>query len=163
MTTLPNFLPPFTELVAQQHNGYPPTQRLLALDPGGTTGWAVFDGTVLEDAGQQKLDGLGLQGLVHRVRPDVIVLENYRIYRQKAMSHIGSEVLPARLIGALELIAESRHIPLHLQMAGPVKAVVTDDKLRAWVKAHKQIQAGPHARDAIRHGLYFLLFPPKTP
>ncbi len=151
-------LPSFLDLVTQQHNGHPPTQRLLALDPGGTTGWAVFSGTVLEDVGQSKLDGLGLQGLVTRTRPQVLVLENYRIYRQKAMSHVGSEVLPARLIGALELIAETRHIPLHLQMAGPVKDFVTDAKLRAWGLYRPGLE---HGRDAIRHGCYFLLFPPK--
>lgn len=42
-----------------------------------------------------------------------------------------------------------------MQMAAQAKGFVDDDKLKAWgfwIKGKK------HARDAIRHGVYYLLF-----
>ena len=47
------------------------------------------------------------------------------------------------------------NIPTHKQMASTAKTFATDKKLREWGFWERGMR---HARDAIRHGCYFLLF-----
>jgi hypothetical protein len=44
---------------------------------------------------------------------------------------------------------------IHYQMATTAKTFVTDEKLKQWGFWQEGMR---HSRDAIRHGLYFLLF-----
>jgi hypothetical protein len=58
-------------------------------------------------------------------------------------------------MGAIEYIAFDQELQLHKQMANLAKGFVTDKKLHDWglYQIGKQ-----HARDAIRHAVYYLLF-----
>jgi hypothetical protein len=133
--------------------------RLLALDPGRTTGWAFFhngtyyrSGTVVGNAKQVKK-------LLDDSRPEVVVIESYRIYASKAQQHVHSDVPTLQLIGALKYICETHvpPIPVVFQTAAQGKGFSSDDKLKEW----GFWPSGPgavHARDAIRHATHFLLF-----
>jgi hypothetical protein len=93
--------------------------------------------------------------LVDRTRPQVVVLEEYRIYPHRLGMHAGSTVPTLKLIGAIEYLCALRGVPVVAQGAGAAKRFVTDARLRAWGFWQP---AQPHARDAIRHGCYYLLF-----
>ena len=134
----------------------PTPGALLSFDPGETTGWAVFRDGRLSRCGQHLVtDYSWFEQMVVAVRPDVIVCENYVVYANRAKQHVGSEVVTIRYIGAIELIAERHSVGLAFQMAYQAKGFATDRKLKLW--GMYQV-AHPHANDAIRHAVYYLLF-----
>lgn len=150
----------FEELLAKRRGvDFIPPKRLLCLDPGETTGWAVFEDGMFSASGQASTAANGwkeIDKLFTDVNPTMLVYENYRVYSHKLERHSNSEVYTLRLVGVIEYLAEVKFgIPYFNQMANQAKGFVTDDKLKAWgmyQRGHR------HARDAIRHGCYFLLF-----
>lgn len=151
----------FAECVEQAKRAFedvPPfPKRLLALDPGGTTGWAYFEQLHLVEAGQIVGTHIGIQDLILHYAPEVLVMEDYKIYPWKAKQHNFSGGETIRLIGAVEALAASNpgRLRLVLQMAHVGKSFCKDDKLRRW----GLYQNGQrHANDAVRHGAHYLLF-----
>lgn len=148
---------------------------VLSLDPGETTGWSVFyvydrmlttedkggtTGIDLVDCGQVTTPDIEsatreYQHLIVQFRPDHIVAEDYRVYGWKVNEHSFSEVITARLVGNIETLCTLRGIPFHKQMAQIAKQFCTDDKLKVW---DLWIKGKRHARDAIRHAIYWILF-----
>jgi hypothetical protein len=126
------------------------------VDPGETCGWATFDELELIAAGQFPVRNLEEFDLfVTRSRPDVMVIENYRVYASRAAQHVGSEVNTAQYIGILKFLASMYQVPVYLQMAHQAKGWVSDKRLHDL----GLFQTGNrHANDAIRHGVYWLLF-----
>lgn len=126
---------------------------------GETTGWAVFEDGILTASGQlsNKVEGWhSVDKLFDDVQPNMVLYENYRVYAHKLERHSNSEVYTLRLVGVIEYLCEVKHqVPWYNQMAQQAKGFVSDEKLQRW----GMYQRGQkHARDAIRHGIYFLLF-----
>lgn len=146
---------------------------LVAFDPGGTTGWAVMqihplslvDGAypilnnvLLWTQGQIALSEEGESGMIHEmawlcaswvgacILAEDFILENH----SKARNLLSPVRLNAGLTYALWL--QGRKLVVQ---GRDVKAVVTDDRLKAW---GYYVRAGglEHARDATRHALGFL-------
>lgn len=149
--------------------------RLLALDPGETTGWSVWDSH--DNAIRYELSASGQletwdksnnsihpcvanfdAGLLNVYEPNVIVMESYHIYSWHSEDHKWSEVPTLRIIGSMETRIIDRHIPYYFQTAQVAKQFVTDDLLKSW-GFYKRGER--HARDSMRHGLYFILFGPQ--
>lgn len=137
-------------------------RRLLCLDPGKTTGWCVFQDGVLQSWGQvedcyddNNINIQGFMDLFQAADPDFILYEDYRVYGNKLDRHTYSPVMTVRLIGAIETYCQMNGIPSHKQMATTAKNFCTDQKLQNWGFWQEGMR---HARDAIRHGCYFLLF-----
>lgn len=137
-------------------------ERLLCLDPGKTTGWCLFEQGKLTRWGQvdncyddNNIDATGLLTLFQEVNPDFIVYEDYRVYSNKLDRHAFSPVMTVRLLGAIETYSQMNGIKTHKQMATTAKTFCTDEKLEQWCFWQPGMR---HARDAIRHGCYFLLF-----
>jgi hypothetical protein len=139
---------------------------LLALDPGETTGWAIFESTVedvqMKGCGQVKTwpleIGLNLiDPLVRKLSdlPFTVVLESYRVYEWKSDSHSWSDVPTLQVIGAIKTLCIQRRMPYYEQTAQVAKQFVTDEKLETWGFYKPGLR---HARDAMRHGCYFHLF-----
>lgn len=127
----------------------------LCLDPGETTGWALFKGPRLVEAGEFRVTSpLLFDHLVGQQRPGVIVCENYKVYGHRAQQHIGSEVPTIRYIGYIQFVAAAHNLPLVFQMAYQAKGFVKDQRLIQLGLWHES----KHARDAIRHGVYWLMF-----
>ncbi len=151
--------------VRQQNNAKALPDSVLALDPGETTGWAFFAKVSISpltvdllDCGQllTKEKGVGeIEKLLDRLEPRVVVAEDYKVYRWKLKQHSWSDLYTPRLIGAIETLCSQRQIPLYMQMAQTAKGFCTDDKLRLWGFYKPSMK---HARDAIRHGCYWLIF-----
>lgn len=137
-------------------------QRLLCLDPGKTTGWCLFEQGKLTRWGQvdkcyddSNIDTMGLINLLNEVKPDFVLYEDYRVYSNKLDRHSFSPVMTVRLLGAIETYCQMNSIRTHKQMAVTAKNFCTDIKLEQWGFWQSGMR---HARDAIRHGCYFLLF-----
>ena len=158
----------FSQIVTRRDKGnrygtYMP-KRLLALDPGETTGYAIFHEQELKEAGQQPTKDVGkafllIKRLVYDNKITDLVMEDYRIYAWKKESHTWASLHTPRLIGAIEGLCAEFEMQAHKQMAHTAKTFVNDNKLKAW---DFWLPGSPHARDAIRHGCYFILFPKVT-
>jgi hypothetical protein len=119
----------------------------------------VFADGELTQCGQFKVASMQeLFMFITGVYPARVVMENYRVYGHKTEQHAGSEVVTIQYIGVIKLACEQLQLPLHMQMAWQAKGFATDSKLHAWGIYQT---AKRHANDAIRHGVYFFLFPPK--
>jgi|BioPla2DNA2_1021312.scaffolds.fasta_scaffold122969_2 hypothetical protein len=151
----------FNELLSavRQKGNWQPPEKLLTIDPGETTGWAFFKYGELSTTGQIVIDKHNLadsiEPLMNDIQPTVVVLENYRVYPWKMKQHSWSNLFTPQLIGAIQYLCSQRKIPVYLQMANQAKTFCTDDKLKTWGFWRR---GEKHARDAIRHGCYWLLF-----
>ena len=139
------------------------TEKLLCFDPGHTTGFAFFKGIRLvnaDDFDTREVDVSvkGIQSLMDLYEPDTVVVEDYRVYKWRAKHHAGSNLLTARVIGRIETLTYMRlATDVFKQPAHIAKGFCTDTKLKHWGFYRR---GSRHARDAIRHGCYFLLFGP---
>lgn len=170
----------FEQLYTMHRGNCQMPKRILCLDPGETTGWAVFEEHKLVRWGQAATVKSGeihwpeLNFLFIEHSPDFVVCEDYRIYQHKLARHSFSPVLTLRIIGGVDLLCnlgwytvesscfsgepdiyEEHTCPIHYQMATTAKTFVTDERLKQWGFWQESMR---HARDAIRHGCYFLLF-----
>ena len=148
------------ELIKHQ-NKEPFDGTLLALDPGETTGWALLtEGHKLLRSGEIKTKTVeigipALQELLKKYKPNFVVYEHYRVYQHKAKDHAHSDLHTSQFIGAIKAVCIVWDIPYYAQMASVAKGFCTDEKLKDW-RLYKRGEK--HARDAIRHGIYFLIF-----
>lgn len=155
-------IPPFKDLVEIQNKGvYDPYKCIVALDPGETTGYALFVGTELISSAQIPSGSLvttaghRILKLLKQYKPSQVVMEDYRVYKWREKQHAWSALFTPRLIGAIEMLCSLEGIPVHKQMAQQPKQFCDDVKLKTW---GLYVASSPHARDAIRHGSYYILF-----
>lgn len=134
----------------------------LTLDPGETTGWALWRGLDLERCGQwatpepdMLVDEINTLEIVLKLTLSRIVYEEYRVRGNKYKEHVGSEVVTIQHIGAIKVVAAELGVPIFKQSAGMAKGFATDRKLRQWGLYQTGLR---HANDAIRHGVYWILF-----
>ena len=151
----------FRQLVITASRNERQDYPILCFDPGHTTGWAFFEDRVLVNNGQ--IDTTSIEAVAENAshlyrlyKPPIVVMEDYRVYKWRKDHHVGSEMLTTRVIGALELLAVQHFvIDIVKQPAHVAKQFCTDKKLKEW---EYYIPGERHARDAIRHGCYYILF-----
>lgn len=156
--------------------------RVLAIDPSGnfnegkgTTGWCMI--TDLKEiiyTGQIKAENydtvydytLAHIRIIEELKPDIVVLEDFKLYADKAMNQINSRFETPKLIGVLEFICSKHMIPTYLQSASEVKNRWKDDilvynnyitKLNNRYYINSKL-ISEHIRDSIRHGVHFVTF-----
>jgi len=136
-------------------------ELVLAIDPGVTTGFALFQFPHLR--GHAQFRSTLVPSAARRVRlvidkyqPQHIVVEEYVIYPWMVRQQSWSSLHTVRLIGAIELIAADLKLPLTKQQALKAKNI-KDKSLKQW-NLYKP--GKPHANDAIRHAVAYTLFGP---
>jgi hypothetical protein len=143
---------------------------IVALDPGETTGAACFS-TTKDQAEMVYSDQLktwpledGIVALTKAfgmLKPDLVVFESYQVYEWKTEDHTWSQIPTVQVIGMIKTLCIINNIPFKTQTAQIAKGFCNDEKLKEW---GYWLQGLRHARDAIRHATYFLLFgPSKNP
>lgn len=86
--------------------------RLLAIDPGGMNGLAWFkENYDLDGFTQVSLDDLPHWLEDHDPEPDMIVVENYKLWKHRALQQSGSSMPAAQAIGMVKSYAARKHIP----------------------------------------------------
>jgi len=128
--------------------------RILALDPGRTTGVAYFpdtpSGTPNVEQRELPYSHKALYNHLRLVNPDIIVCESFVYQRRDKV-----DLSPVEMIGVVKLYCERGGVPYHEQTPSQAKKFWDDKKIKTcglWVPGH------PHAVDAIRHLLYFMTF-----
>lgn len=134
--------------------------KVVGLDPGETTGVCVFTGVSMTtvgqiSTGQMPLAASRLREFILGHDPDVVVIEDYRVYKWKADQHAWAELHTPKLIGALHYICHIMKIPVVFQSAQVGKGFCTDDRLKEW--GFYQISQR-HGNDAVRHAAHWLMF-----
>ena len=143
--------------------------KIVALDPGITTGYAVGiidtsgDRPMGVVSGQAKWNEMGLYNELNKSKPDRIIYETFE-YRAaslygKKREHFKVELFPRNLIGVINLYYQERdhEVILYTQSPSAGKAYWSDQLL----KKEKVYKVGnPHANDAMRHLLQWYMFGP---
>jgi hypothetical protein len=143
--------------------------KVIALDPGGTTGWAK--GLIREDegimyvaSGQDVWNHVELWDNLTIIKPKIIVCERFDFRKRGVKQEEAANLISRELIGVVELYYQlaNRLIPeenVQLYMQMPAEALggywSEDNRL----KEDKVFRAGrPHANDAMRHLLQWFMF-----
>lgn len=134
----------------------------ISLDPGGTTGWALWRGADLVESGQiecghtHEVQFLGCAEIVKIMRGNAIEFVLYEDFllrgqvKSTAREGLSPVHVTAMLYGMVPL-ALPWSVRWEKQLASVAKPVMGDDRLRTkglYVR-------GPHARDAVRHGVVY--------
>lgn len=141
-------------------NRVPPPARLLCIDPGHTTGWALFVDGYPNCAGHltnTNNEPGKLNQLITTHQPDLILYEEFVLYPWASKSQSWSDLPTVQIIGVLKHLAHQADIPLASQGANVGKGFVTDQKLKEWGFYKPALR---HAMDALRHGCHYLIFGP---
>lgn len=118
----------------QEYSNYT-DKRLLALDPGGTTGMAQWDGSGKIALTQLDTDDVPkgfdvIQAELIKFKPEHVRYEDYKVYAWKTADHSFASLHTPQLIGAIRVIGHLHNIPMSCKMAQQAKAFWTDDKLK---------------------------------
>ena len=123
--------------------------RVLAFDPGETTGWALVDS---ETENRTFLSGefpafSWAAKLVNGYEPDVAVVEAFRLYPSRAKAQSWSTFPAVEVIGVIKFVCQKANVPIVFQNASLAKSI--------WVDCD-QGAINKHAYDALRHALIWL-------
>lgn len=151
--------------------------KVLSFDPSGnydegkgTTGYCIsVDGMghtlhniSAEDFNSREAYWLRHETVITVLKPDVVVIESYRLFGHKAKEQSGSSLETAMLIGYLQMVCYKLSIPVFLQDPS-TKSRHSDDVLvksnviekRGRYYYFKGEKTNLHQRDSLRHDLYF--------
>lgn len=117
--------------------------RLLAIDPGETTGLSESPGSTWET----KATHAGIIRILKQYRPSIIVCESINF----ANAQRGIEYYPIEIIGCIKSYAEEYDVEL-IEQNRSLKTYFDNDKIK---KLGLWIPSKGHAMDALRHRLYY--------
>lgn len=123
---------------------------VVGIDPGETNGYVVAKlSPHWEVLMVGQTDAQGLMWILRRRHPEVVVIEDFRLYAWKARSVAFSKNTAAEVIGAVDAWCQVNGAKLVRQPASIRKTVVKEVlvALNLW----KGMVNLPHARDASRH------------
>ena len=128
---------------------------LIAVDPGDTTGWATFDYDTEEAIDEGSVFHTDMpEWLTDRVifRPKVkkLIIEDFRLFKGKAIQQSGSTFIASQVIGMFKLWAYPDAISIRMQPPS-IKPIAQRFTGRTPRGAHKL----SHPIDAYNHGKYF--------
>lgn len=128
---------------------------VMAVDVGGTSGWCAvrlpnFEATV----GQVK-DVDTLLCVLETHKPEVVIVEDFRLYPEQAKSLSRQRLYIGETIGMIALWCERNQVELIRQSASMGKVITREllERLGLWSLTRNM----PHARDAARHLVVWLL------
>lgn len=134
--------------------------RILSFDPGGTTGWALYDPEVGTGYNQGQMGPqehheqlYGFLELQHTYDLHV-VCESFE-YRKNEPRRDNIVLVSLEYIGVIKLFCAERNVTLKMQTASYGKAFWSDDNLK---KVELYWKGHPHANDAMRHLLAYQTF-----
>jgi len=124
--------------------------KIIAFDPGGTTGLAkVILPEEKLDVGQSH-SAEAIWYFLNNEWPDQIVYEKFLYQRRDKV-----DLTPVEVIGVIKLWAAVNRVPIASYTAAQAKTFWTDQKMK---KLGGWFEGMPHGTDALRHLLYHRVF-----
>lgn len=144
-----------------------PNYRVIAFDPGRTTGWAAYSalyipGTTVEYFSETYTMGqLGPED--HHVRLNQLLgmqrVQNYTVvcerFEDRPAGTTSVDLKAKEYVGTIETFCEEEDVPLFRQMPAAAKGFVKDENLRRLGIYHGK--RWKHAMDGQRHVLWYLI------
>lgn len=129
---------------------------LLSVDPGKATGWAVYNKTLMKDMGicrtPEEFD-VWLDSFVAKYGPpDVVLIEDFVLFRHKAKQQIGSRFEVSQVIGITKRFARQADAEVVMQKSDILPTAVLYSKMPI-PKDH----ANSHHIVAANHAVYYLV------
>jgi hypothetical protein len=141
--------------------------RIIALDPGGTTGIAVCDVRIIKpdyleydwnwyelgphEHHKELFDFLKVNTVGFK-SDFTIVCESFEFRQNRQRDNIN--LMSREYIGVVKLYHKMYGVPVVFQTAGAAKGFVSDDKLKVMGLYQK---SSKHERDATRHLIYYMV------
>lgn len=127
---------------------------LLALDPGRTTGWAVFgkEAQLMKYGQASMADVVNLDELIDEWDISHVVCEDFKLFRHRAGQQSGSRMEAPQVIGMAKGWAAKRKCEFILQ-APSIKPIAEKWSRQTPPSDHSQ----SHWVDAYNHGFYYLV------
>lgn len=133
-----------------------PPKILLAIDPGLATGYSIWrDARPAEMGdvrGMAKFDDWLVDFVEKFGKPDIIVMEKFRLFRWKAEKQSGSDMPASKVEGKVELWASMHKIPVVMQTPDVLTIAQKWSKIKM-PKNHDQ----SHHISALNHAVYYLV------
>lgn len=128
--------------------------KLLAIDPGGMNGVAWWDEDNYQLAGfnQVKIDDFTIWLENHVPKPDVIVIEDFRLRKGKALQQSGSNMPASQVIGMVDSYCKRNGIKMVKQPAYILATAVQMSQMPL-PKDHSK----SHWVSAYNHGFWYLV------
>lgn len=127
--------------------------KLLAIDPGLTCGYAIFDTDPDPDdppyEAAQCMDHQ-VYWLLNAHEPDVVICERFSLRQAKP-----TDLTPVEVIGVVKDWCYRTETELVMQTASQAKHFWTNGRLKT---QGIYLRGKGHANDAMRHLLYYILF-----
>src|SRR6266704_1330474 len=131
--------------------------KIVAIDPGGTTGFAIYS---TDDNKHWTKERIGCRTereqiymLLHSEAPSLVVCEDYKLFPWKSHAQAWSQLDTVKVIGGVEAYTLTKGIPLELQ--------TTDNRDIGymWGEIKKLPKSNPsnHAHDADAHAVYYII------
>jgi hypothetical protein len=126
--------------------------KILAVDPGLTSGWAALDTDSMHLMTGQS-DFNEMVGIAEHYAPTTIVCERYTVTAETLRKSRQTTAL--EVIGCMRWLAHKTLATFELQSPADAKRFSGDDKLQAagWL----QLKKDDHANDACRHLLLYMV------
>lgn len=125
---------------------------IMSIDPGGTTGWSLWTKTEIKTGEISEDEHHGTLAYVIRFyEPELIICESFE-YRNT--SPAGLNLIPVEYIGIVKLVAVNILADVEMQTASIAKGFVKDENIKRlglWEPGK------PHAMDALRHLLFYIV------
>lgn len=133
-----------------------PPKMVLGLDPGLATGYSIWrDGRPAEHGdvrGMANFDDWLADFVENFGKPDVIVVENFTLFRWKAVQQSGSDMPASKIIGKVELWARMLRIPVVKQSASILPIAQKWSQVKMPSDHNKS-----HHISAFNHVVYYLV------
>lgn len=154
--------------------------RILIFDPSGsfregkgTSGYCLYEDGHLISVASLRAEGFKSRQeyfkehkrLINKLKPNIVVAEGFRLYKDKAIAQSNSEMETPRLLGYLEMVCYEKRIR-YVEQPASIKSRFTDAILERKGILSKgnnnssyilNVHVSGHVVDAVRHGEYFLL------
>lgn len=128
---------------------------VTAWDPGDTTGYAVWVDDTLVDMGQVSMEDIPQKWQEIKGKfgvPTHVVVEDYRLFKHRAVQQAGSQMKAPQGIGSLRTLASLEKAEFKLQPAS--NKVAAKKQFRVTIPSdHSQ----SHQWDAYLHGASYML------
>lgn len=129
--------------------------RILALDPGESTGWCLGDITTGDVVGGTcPKDHRSVIELLERSYPTVVVMERFNLYPQMAKSLAWNSFYPCEVIGVIRWYCLKHEITL-IEQAPSIKKYAGGFK-EDWDLLKSKCETTEHTKDAYLHYRYYL-------
>lgn len=132
--------------------------KILALDPGESTGWVLGTEHTAIRGGTCKRNHVEVAQLIKDEKPDIIVLERFNLYPGMAKSLAWNSFYPCEVIGVIKYLAMEYSMTI-VEQAPSVKKYAGDiKKYGDWQFIKDRCSnVTEHTKDAYQHFRYFLI------